>query len=767
MKNIFINFVLLCGITLMHTSCVNNRKSEKGVWELTILDGKIDGIQDTGCLAAGDIDGDGRQEVFVGGTGALVWYRPVTFEKGKIDDGIYHVSIALEDVDGDGKPELFIGESDENGKYRLVWYKPTSGDLSKPWEKHVLDPDYEGNAHDIRFADIDGDGVNEMLSISCYSATPGIFAYQRPANVKDVWKKHTVHLGTFTEGLCTGDLNGDGKLEIINGPDWFERPKEGPFAGQWIRHTFAPNFREMCRTEAVDINGDGRPDLVITDSEYMDGYLSWFENHLLKDPENPWVEHRLDEGLVYSHSFQIVKNKNSTIVFVGEMDQGGWRAPYNLDARLLTYTTRNHGKTWEREILYQGEGTHQAIMYDVDNDGVLEIIGKTCSQIVKNPKLQMWKKVATPTLNVAIKHRMLDRDKPYRSIEITDADVDGDGLSDVVCGSFWYKNPTWERFVIPDIFQVFQHYDINGDGREEFIALKWYDKYPTNDYMALTSGDLWWVKPIDPINGQWEEHYIGRINGDWPHGSTIAPLLPGGKLAMITSYHDSQDKGIPPEIFEIPDDPTITPWPKRMFADVKYNEQLIPVDVDKDGLLDVAAGQYWFRNNGDGTFTPYPTDLTSKAARIGVADINGDGRKDIVIGQEDMDYPKRIIPFSPLFWLEQPEDPTAYPWKRHVIDVLRCAHSIGVADIDGDGEDEIIAGEHDPFWPYRSRCRIYAYKKANPEGTAWHRYMIDGRFEHHDGAKIFQIAPGRIGILSHGWEDKKYVHLWEVGLPKN
>jgi hypothetical protein len=741
----------------------DNMQPQKGDWDLMILEGKLD-MTDTGCLAVGDIDGDGKQEIFVGGTnGTLSWYRPETFEKGAIDTGTYHVTIALEDVDGDGLPELFVGKDVSGGRFSLVWYKP-GANLNDVWEKHTLDPDFEGCAHDILFADIDGDGENEFLAISCYSNTPGIFAYKRRVDITDSWQKHTLHLGTFTEGLSVGDLNGDGRLEIINGPDWFQQPEKGAFSGLWIRNTFAPNYREMCRTAAVDITGTGRPDIVITDSEYMDGTLSWFENRLLEDPDNPWVEHRLDNGLIYSHSFQVERDPvtGSTLIFVAEMEAGGWNAPYNLDARLMTYYTKDHGQTWEREILYQGEGTHQAVLADIDDDGEWEVIGKTCSQVIRNPKLQIWKRKDHPALNVSFKHRFLDRDKPYRAIEIMAADVDGDGLQDAVCGAFWYKNPTWERYAIPDFFQVINHYDIDQDGTEEFIALKWDQRYLDNDYMGLMSGDLWWIKPIDPINGQWEEHYIGKMDGDWPHGSLIAPLMPHGRLALIVSYHDSQENGTPPEIFSIPDDPATSPWPKNILAPVKYNEEMVACDVDCNGTLDILAGQYWFKNNQDGTFTPFPTDIKSKAARIGVTDINGDGRPDVVIAQEDLDYPNRKIPFSQLFWLENPSDSAAYPWKRHVIDSVRCAHSLGVADIDGDGEDEIIAGEHDPFWPYRSRCRLFVYKKANPMGTAWYRYLVDGRFEHHDGAKVIELASGQKGILSIGWEDKSYVHLWEI-----
>jgi hypothetical protein len=83
-----------------------------------------------------------------------------------------------------------------------------------------------------------------------------------------------------------------------------------------------------------------------------------------------------------------------------------------------------------------------------------------------------------------------------------------------------------------------------------------------------------------------------------------------------------------------------------------------------------------------------------------------------------------------------------------------------VADLYGDGQPELIVGEHDPFTPYRSRSRLMVYKKADPAGLTWRPYVIDDRFEHHDGTKVVELWPGRLGIVSHGWADSRYVHLW-------
>jgi hypothetical protein len=744
---------------------------QNNFYELTILDACIPGDEQV-CLNAADIDGDGNGEIITGGNSnqaALVWYRPVTFEKGIIvKKGWFHVGMAIEDIDGDGIKEVVVGEQNPKGSgiWALVIYKAQK-DLYLPWSRYIVDPAFEGGPHDIIFADVDGDGENELLSIACYTSTPGIYIFKKGENFTKPWKKHAVSVGIFTEGLNVSDLDGDGQLEIVCGPDWYKAPPAGPYSGLWHRKVYAPNFREMCRTACVDITGNGRPDIAITDSEFMDGYLSWFENRLLEDPKHPWIEHRLDEDLIYSHTLEVEKDEanHRLHLYMAEMSQGGWNAPYNTKARLIRYTTSDKGQNWEREVLHKGDGVCGAILYDIDNDGELEIIGKALGRYWHNPKVQIWDRRPTNPILSTFKHTLIDRDKPAVGVDILAMDVEGDdpACKDILCARFWYRYPDWQRYEIPGIVQVLNAYDIDRDGKEEIIAIKAPDEMKGTDYENLNS-HLVWLKAIDPCNGKWEMYEIGCGQGDWPHATLIAPLLASQRLALITGYHSAFKKNDYPELFEVPDDPKTGPWPKRCFAEIQYGEEFSACDIDGDGVLDVVAGPYWLENLGTGEFKPYRfvEDEKVYAARIGIMDINKDGRPDVILGQEVMDFDKKVIPWSSVTWFENPPDPRVVPWKAHVIDTVRCAHSVGVGDLDNDGESEIVIGEHDPFWPYRQQCRTRIYKQADPLGISWKSYIIDSRFEHHDGTKIIQLTPQRKVILSHGWKDSIYVHIWEL-----
>ena len=352
-------------------------------------------------------------------------------------------------------------------------------------------------------------------------------------------------------------------------------------------------------------------------------------------------------------------------------------------------------------------------------------------------------------------HRFLDQDKPYVATDLLAVDVDGDGLVDVVCGAWWYQNPTWERRDIPGIYQVVNAFDLDGDGREELIATR---KSPVgNGYEGLTS-EFCWLKPVDPVAGRWEEYPIGQGTGDWPHGTAVAPVLPGGRPALIAAYHSAYKEDHFPEIFEMPDDPRNHPWPRRVLAEVRYWENIVPCDLDGDGKLDLVLGTWWLENLGDGSFRSHQIAADFTPARLAVADIDGDGRPDVVLceqGRRDRELLGRLA------WFRQPEDPRNGPWEMHVVDSVRYPHSVAITDLDGDGNEEIVCGEHDPAKPYSGGCRLLIYKKSESAGRTWNRHVLDDRFEHHVGARVFEVSPGRLGIASHGWRDVRYVHLWE------
>jgi hypothetical protein len=743
-------------------------------WELVILDAAPPHVGETAGNAAADIDGDGKTELVVCGNGALLWYRPSTGEKGVVALGRFGVGVALEDIDKDGRKEIVVGKllltpPKAPDKWILCWYKSTP-DL-REWTEYVLDDEPAGHPHDVLFADPDGDGAREMIANAMYCEKPGLFAYRVPADPRKPWARYTIQSGLSAEGTAAGDLNGDGKDELVSGPYWFSPPKEGAFSGNlWTTHHIAPGYREMCRAALIDVNGDGRLDVVLVEDEYPDGRLAWFENRIHVDPDAPWAEHRMDGPLNFAHTLRAwhdAKTKQVQIL-AGEMNEGGWEAPYNWNARLIKYAPIDEGKSFTSELIYEGEGTHEGIYLDLDNSGNYVILGHSGQVMAKAGSytgwVQMFRPREAPAALTQYRHKFIDRQKPYTGIDIHAFDVDGDGKADIVCGAWWYRNPTWERHAIPGIAQVINAFDIDKDGKLELIAIK--GKPNADGFYNALSSELVWLKATDLHNDKWEEHSIGTGDGDWVHGNVIAPLLPGGRAALVCGYHEH--KGSPPQIFEVPDDPR-QPWPKRVIADVPYGEEMKAFDLDGDGRLDVVAGPYWLENLGDGRFEPHllidAAELKSMGlesiSRTAIADVNGDGRADILFTVEDVDWNVHKSFFALVGWIENSGDIHKGKCKVHVIDRVRSPHSISVADLDGDGKMEVIVGEHDPFKPYRSQCRLYAYKQADAKGIAWARFPLDDRFEHHDGAKAVELSPGKVAILSHGWMEPAYVHLWE------
>jgi hypothetical protein len=144
------------------------------------------------------------------------------------------------------------------------------------------------------------------------------------------------------------------------------------------------------------------------------------------------------------------------------------------------------------------------------------------------------------------------------------------------------------------------------------------------------------------------------------------------------------------------------------------------MDVNTDGRNDVVTslahdyGVFWFEQAANGTWTKRIIDDSwSQAHALTLADLNGDGRKDILTGKRYMAHngrdPGEREPLG-IYWYEQVENAeTKRPeWVRHVIDYATrtgAGMQIPVADLDGDSDPDFAVGGKSGLFLFENKTK--------------------------------------------------------------
>ncbi len=314
--------------------------------------------------------------------------------------------------------------------------------------------------------------------------------------------------------------------------------------------------------------------------------------------------------------------------------------------------------------------------------------------------------------------------------------------------------------------------DMNGDGR-----------------LDIASGAYWYENP-GPDGIAWKRHQHRKVTA-WPftvdHLTTTEFVSDCGEFAVDVNHDGAPDivsaawqtDGI--WWYENPKKTGVL-WPPHLICHSVHTEGMVMADLDGDGHDELAAAHYtpssliWINFAGPAPRVHYAGGKTADGHGVGIADINGDGRADLlsihgwlenldaardrwrwhpewelgeagfpILGYDVNDDGKMDLIYGHghnfgLYWLEQTTYRGRRHWRRHLIDdSFSEVHALKLADIDGDGELELITGKRyradpDPglFWPL-----VVYYYKIDRRNARFTRYPLSFNGTAEIGTQIY------------------------------
>ena len=255
----------------------------------------INGRSEFEAAGVFDVDNDGQLDIVSGDS----WYQGPGWKPYHVRDvervgTYYHCFATLPlDVNGDGNTDYltcsYFGKS--------VGWVENPGAVGKPWTYHEVDQ--PGNIEAAWMVDLSGDGVPDLLP-----NTVNVVVWYEVVKKGDggkgyELKKHDLGASAAGHGVGSGDVNGDGRVDLLTPKGWYEAPSDASH-DSWTWHPDWQIGATGIQILARDVDGDGLSDVV-----YGMGHdygLLWLHQGKGTGGERTWTKHAIDKSIASVHT---------------------------------------------------------------------------------------------------------------------------------------------------------------------------------------------------------------------------------------------------------------------------------------------------------------------------------------------------------------------------------------------------------------------------------------------------------------------------------
>lgn len=331
-------------------------------------------------------------------------------------------------------------------------------------------------------------------------------------------------------------------------------------------------------------------------------------------------------------------------------------------------------------------------------------------------------------------------------------DINDDGFKDVVAGRYFYLNPggdmtgIWQRTDFGFNFDAFMFIDVDDDEYADLIA----------QHLPY----VYWLEADNLLGTSWKAKKIAKLPKTLKtnaHGYQKVQLMPGNKPEILLAA----GHGI--YCAKVPANPYKSEWPFTRVVNTDSYKGFACADIDGDDLPDIIAGCMnsedmptqlnWYPNPGR-MYEDWDARRVGVAMhaidRIAAADFNSDGMMDIAVSESRGESGQ---PDAFLYWFEQ-KKLEKDKWKKHVIATGFSLNNLDCADIDKDGDQDMITGEHKGL---AHKIMIW----LNDGNGNFEQVVVKPGKESYMGTRLVDMDnDDDLDIISNTWDDLKFLHLW-------